>query len=976
MEIPNTGTDGGTVLSGLSGMLICSHLSNVSLRILSECSRDLHTLASTSVKELAPKGASAGALTQRFAYLQSLDLSKGERYPRITLRDASSFRFLKHLCLQKFTGLCDAGLGDLRAAQSLTSLDLRGCSKLTWSGLGHLHQLPNLRTLNCSGVKYTGRSDDTADDGDGDSSDARLRRVLGRLESLTMGDACTLSWVDDSLMGMVGEAATALLALDCGGCIDVTDTGVGHIRGLSRLRALSLQSCVRLTNGCLSYVGELTSLRALNLRGCLQMTQAGLAQLAGLAQFSDLVLSCCQGLSRLDARPLSSFIRLSSLNLSGCAHLESVDEVGACLGGSLTSLSLSGCAKLRLDGLAALSRLTGLTSLDMSELRNQAAAPPGTDAALLGLSSLTRLEVLNLSRLQHPTGTPTALLRAVARMAALRQLLLAGCSPEEASTGGDAASRPGSQSQLWFVEDLTQLELLDVSGWRHGAPADLASLSALPSLTHLKLQRFGNDAVLPASGSADAAGCVGGNAARHAMGAAGSSGGGAAAPHCWPVHASVPAIRCPRPSLSDMPGSGSGGSCCEGTARYSATTAIAVAGHAGCFCVACVAASATSEGGCGTRNDAVTTSFGGGCSSSCSPGSEEIGSLASKMAAVGIAPATTRTAATPHLHRCSQQGSQQDTAKCHDALMTSCSTSSSQASEADSVAWGSSTTQLSQGQSLTLSQSSSDTQHYPDQPLRAHAAHPTTKPSRRSSSSLQHDDVLDARTSTGNGHGCSAFDDAMLHVGRCAALQELDMEACKGLGDDGIIHLAGLAQLQRLHLTGCSRLTGATLHALAPTTAATAGAAEGAEGAAADAATGCPRLHHLVLDDCPRVCDASLLCGAARLPSLASLSLRGCTRIGDAGLEALACGASAAKLANLYLFSATSVTSAGVASLARLPALRALHLTHCWQVGDAGVVQLSACRVLSYLNVQHCWRVSPGALNMLQQASPALSIVE
>ena len=101
-------------------------------------------------------------------------------------------------------------------------------SQLTWSGLGHLSSLTNLRHLNCSGIKYV------EDGASGDKATAvPLHRLLGQLSRLTMGDACTLSWVDDRLMAVVGAHASRLTTLDCSGCIDMSDAGErrgGHLR--------------------------------------------------------------------------------------------------------------------------------------------------------------------------------------------------------------------------------------------------------------------------------------------------------------------------------------------------------------------------------------------------------------------------------------------------------------------------------------------------------------------------------------------------------------------------------------------------------------------------------------------------------------------------------------------------------------------------------------------------------------------------
>ena len=47
----------------------------------------------------------------------------------------------------------------------------------------------------------------------------------------------------------------------------------------------------------------------------------------------------------------------------------------------------------------------------------------------------------------------------------------------------------GSESQLWFLESLVQLQHLDLSGWRHARASSLVSLAGLTQLTQLKMHR-------------------------------------------------------------------------------------------------------------------------------------------------------------------------------------------------------------------------------------------------------------------------------------------------------------------------------------------------------------------------------------------------------------------------------------------------------------------------------------------------------
>ena len=150
------------------------------------------------------------------------------------------------------------------------------------------------------------------------------------------------------------------------------------------------------------------------------------------------------------------------------------------------------CSKLSLESLTVLSQLTGLTSLDMSSLQNRAPFTTETSARLQGLSRLSRLRKLSASRFSHPQGMPRGLLKGISGMESLRELHLANCSKEadDNSRSSDGSPRQASQSdQLWFLTDLNQLQILDLSGWRHARTSSLKALSGLTRLTHLKLQR-------------------------------------------------------------------------------------------------------------------------------------------------------------------------------------------------------------------------------------------------------------------------------------------------------------------------------------------------------------------------------------------------------------------------------------------------------------------------------------------------------
>lgn len=156
-----------------------------------------------------------------------------------------------------------------------------------------------------------------------------------------------------------------------------------------------------------------------------------------------------------------------------------------------------------MESLTSLSSLTGLISLDMSGLRNRGTLAEDVDERLSRLSCLTNLQALHVSRFTHPQGLPRGLLHGLAGMVSLKELHMVNCSRERTSSpmigvqiiGGSNKTMTGgeisraSESQLWFLENLVQLQHLDLSGWRHAKASSLMSLSGLKQLTHLKMHR-------------------------------------------------------------------------------------------------------------------------------------------------------------------------------------------------------------------------------------------------------------------------------------------------------------------------------------------------------------------------------------------------------------------------------------------------------------------------------------------------------
>ena len=136
----------------------------------------------------------------------------------------------------------------LQLAQ-LTSLNLRGCDKITDTGLEHVAQLTQLTSLDlrsCAKITDTG---------------------LEHVAQLTQ-----------------------LTSLNLSGCYKITDTGLEHVAQLTQLTSLDLYDCGNITDTGLEHVAQLTQLTSLDLSVCYKITDTGLEHVAQLTQLTSLDL--------------------------------------------------------------------------------------------------------------------------------------------------------------------------------------------------------------------------------------------------------------------------------------------------------------------------------------------------------------------------------------------------------------------------------------------------------------------------------------------------------------------------------------------------------------------------------------------------------------------------------------------------------------------------------------------------------------
>lgn len=184
-----------------------------------------------------------------------------------------------------------------------------------------------------------------------------------------------------------------------------------------------------------------------------------------LSNTQNLSLRGCRYLTGQGIASLSKLTQLGSLDLSWCFQLKDTDIAKLAELKRLTSLNLSNCQQITGEGLVALSALKHLHSLDLSTCRQF------SEVGVAQLSALTQLRVLNLGGTRTLTD---AGLMALARLNQLTSLGLSWC-PQLSATS------------MVCIARLEQLEKLDLTGCQQLLDEDIQSLSILDRLQSLGL---------------------------------------------------------------------------------------------------------------------------------------------------------------------------------------------------------------------------------------------------------------------------------------------------------------------------------------------------------------------------------------------------------------------------------------------------------------------------------------------------------
>lgn len=251
--------------------------------------------------------------------------------------------------------------------------------------------------------------------------------TIGVNSSFEIG--CLGAQVTDNGLAVIGKM-TSLTDLNLACCQSIRDAGLAALLWLRGLQALTLRACTNITDTGVELLGNLSSLTHLDLWGCINISKVGLVPFAKKRASKDglrhLNLDGCFNVDSDCLEQILPTMSLTYLNVSGCrirdecftclAQLSNLQTLWAakcgltdiCLakiGGisSITSLHLGGNDGITDQGLAHLSQLSNLRTLDLHECRHGI-----TEDGLVSLQPLKALMQLDISENDR---VPTAVAR-------------------------------------------------------------------------------------------------------------------------------------------------------------------------------------------------------------------------------------------------------------------------------------------------------------------------------------------------------------------------------------------------------------------------------------------------------------------------------------------------------------------------------------------------------------------------------------
>lgn len=314
-------------------------------------------LTSLNLSSHCEVATSVAVLLKHVPKLTELDLGECREISELELLEALPLQRLSLRCLQ----------APKRFPRSLTSLNLELATVTDWEFLSTLPQLTTLNLSNCESV-----------------TDAviQLLHALRLHELILVGNNnindTTIAQLAASLCGQ------SLRTINLQACGQLTDASVASLAQMSSLETVSLEWNTEITDQGIHQLHKLHSLKTLYLGDCEQLSVEGLRALSpGLER-----LNLGGTVPAVDVAALVRFSNLRALHLDSTAvTAQGLDYLPAL--SRLQRLGLVGCRNVNDECLVVLSRISGLTALDLSHT-----AIRGVRSKELTLASLSKLVFL------------------------------------------------------------------------------------------------------------------------------------------------------------------------------------------------------------------------------------------------------------------------------------------------------------------------------------------------------------------------------------------------------------------------------------------------------------------------------------------------------------------------------------------------------------------------------------------------------
>lgn len=306
-----------------------------------------------------------------FKQLQELNLSE-TKVDSETVKCWRSLKNLTSLNLSKCTELKAQGIRKLTRFSQLQVLNLSENRDLELPELKRLSALMALKELELSYVEIPGEALEFWGSLTGltklgiswcETLSPRGFELLKTFHELREIDLCATK-------GYPIEALNALGSLSRLQCInldftDITDEGVGHLRGLTQLTKLTFCECLEITKLALGILQQLVNLKHLDLDDCRDIDAGGFGELTKLTELRELHVSYTE-CSDVDLHHFRGFRRLRFLRLYGCklptsASVDSIVHIS-----KLQTLNLGGCEAITAGNFRNLSQMQHLRDLQLS----------------------------------------------------------------------------------------------------------------------------------------------------------------------------------------------------------------------------------------------------------------------------------------------------------------------------------------------------------------------------------------------------------------------------------------------------------------------------------------------------------------------------------------------------------------------------------------------------------------------------------